>query len=244
MTVHHRFDGPADAPVLVLAGSLGTTLELWDGLVEPLSRRYRLLRYDHPGHGRSRAGPRTLEGLAGAVLELLDEHGLECVSFCGLSIGGAVGMWLGVSAAERLDRLVLACMPPQVPPPAMWQERAELVRAHGTEVVADGAVARWFTPRFHEERPEVVARFRAMVAGTEAEGYARCCEALRDFDFRGEMHRISPPTTVVLGTHDPVVSAEGREALARIPGARRVELDAAHLACIEQPAAFADAVLA
>ena len=243
MSLHHRFEGEETAPVLVLSGSLGTTLELWDELVEPLSSRYRLLRYDHPGHGGSPPGPRTLDGFARALLDLLDEEGLERVSFCGLSLGGAVGMWLGANAAERLDRLVLACMPPQVPPPSMWEERAALVRAEGTHVVADGAVGRWFTERFREQRPDVVARFRAMIAGIGDEGYARGCEAVGGFDFRAETARIAPPTTIVLGAHDPVVTDEGRAALARIPNARWVELEAAHLACVERPDEFADAVL-
>lgn len=243
MSLHHRFDGGDRAPVLVLAGSLGTTLELWDELVDPLSGRYRLLRYDHPGHGRSPAGPRTVEGFARAVLDLLDEQGLERVSFCGLSLGSAVGMWLGANAPERIDRLVLACMPPQVPPPSMWEERAALVRAEGTEVVADGAVGRWFTERFREQRPEVVEHYRAMIAGIDDEGYARGCEAVGAFDFRDETARISPPATIVLGVHDPVVSDEGRAALARIPDAQWVELDAAHLACVERPDEFAAAVL-
>ena len=135
-------------------------------------------------------------------------------------------------------------MPPQVPPPSLWAERAELVRAQGTGTVADGAVARWFTPGFRERRPEVVRRYRDMVAATTGEGYARCCEALRDFDLRDELGRISAPTTVIVGRHDPVISDEGRAALARIPGVRTIELDAAHLACAEQPGAFDDAVLA
>jgi 3-oxoadipate enol-lactonase len=242
VSLHHRFDGDEGAPVLVLASSLGTTHEMWDTVVPALSERYRVLRYDHPGHGGSPAGPRTLEGIARAALGLLDELALERVAFGGLSLGGMVAMWLGANAPERVERLVLACTAPHLPPREFWQERIENVRAHGVGAIADAVVARWFTPAWAAEHPDVVARHRDMLAATPADGYARCCEAIRDMDLRAELARIEAPTTVVLGRDDPVATAEGRSDLAAIRGARVVELDAAHLASVERADDFASAV--
>jgi 3-oxoadipate enol-lactonase len=207
-----------------------------------LAERHRVLRYDHPGHGSSPAGPASIEGLARAVLELLDELGLERVSFCGLSLGGMVGMWLGAHAPGRIERLVLCCTTPHMPPPGFWQERADTVRAQGVEPIADAVVEGWFTPGFRDRRPETVRRFRTMLAETPAEGYARCCEAIRDMDLRGDLERIEAPTTLVFGTQDPRIAEDARRALASIRGALVVELDAAHLASVERPDEFTEAI--
>lgn len=243
MSLHHRLDGPEGAPVVVLSSSLGTTHAMWAPQLPALARSVRVLRYDHPGHGASPAGLRSIEGLARAVVELLDELDLRTVAFCGLSLGGMVGMWLGANAPDRVERLVLACTASHLPPPEFWQERADTVRAHGVEAIADAVVGRWFTPRFGDEHPETVRRYRRMLAETPAEGYARCCEAIRDMDLRGDLARIEAPTTLIFGAHDPVVSEDSRRTLASIPGARVVELDAAHLANVEQPDAFSAALL-
>jgi 3-oxoadipate enol-lactonase len=243
VTLHHRLEGDGSAPALVLASSLGTTHAMWDPQVAALSARYRVLRYDHPGHGGSPAGPRTIGGLAGAALELLDELGIERVVWCGLSLGGMVGMWLAANAPARIERLVLACTAARLPPPAFWQERADTVRARGVGAVADAVVARWFTPGLAAERPDVVRRFLQMLAETPSEGYARACEAIRDMDLRPDLARIDAPATLILGAHDPVVTDEARRDLEAIRGIRVVELDAAHLANVERPDEFSEAVL-
>jgi 3-oxoadipate enol-lactonase len=243
MTLHHRLDGDESAPVLVLSSSLGTTHAMWEPQLPALAERHRVLRYDHPGHGDSPPGSSSIEGIAGEALALLDELGLGRVAFCGLSLGGMVGMWLSANAPERVERLVIACTTPHLPPPEFWQERADTVRAQGVEAIADIVVARWFTERFKDDEPETVRRYRDMLAASPAEGYARCCEAIRDMDLRADLARIEAPTTVILGAHDPVVPEDGKRALAGIRGARVVELDAAHLANVEQPGAFTEAVL-
>jgi 3-oxoadipate enol-lactonase len=209
---------------------------MWDPTMDALGARYRLVRYDH-------AGVSTIAGLAGAALGLLDELELDRVTFCGLSLGGMVGMWLAAHAPERIERLVLCCTAPRLPPREAWQERADTVREHGVEAIADTVVARWFTERFRRGRPETVQRYRRMLVEIPAEGYARCCEAIRDADLRAEVEAIEAPTTIVLGRHDPVVGEDARRELARIRGARVVELDAAHLANVERPREFAEAVL-
>ena len=209
---------------------------MWDPNVAALAARYRVVRYDHPGHGESPAGPATIEGLAHETLGLADELGLERFAFCGLSLGGMVGMWLAAHT-DRVSRLVLACTAPYLPPPEQWLERAATVREQGVGAIADAVIARWFTPQFGD-----TSAWRAQLASTPAEGYARCCEAIGGMDLRADLARIKVPTTVILGRHDPVVDDDNRRQLAELGPV--VELDAAHLANVEQPAAFNEAVLA
>jgi 3-oxoadipate enol-lactonase len=242
-TLHHRFDGPGDAPVLVLSNSIGTTLELWDRQVPAFAGPFRLLRYDQLGHGRSevRPGSYTVELLARELLALLDELDVERFSFCGLSLGGTVGMWLGAHAADRVDRLVLAGTSAYFGPPERWIERAETVRAEGMEPIADATMERWFTPGFTGD-----GAFRDMLVGTPPEGYAACCEALRDWDFRGELGSVSAPTLVLVGSDDPATPPDQAQLIAGgIPGARvEVIPEAAHLLNVEQAEAFDRAALA
>lgn len=236
MTLHHVVEG--DGPPLVLASSLGTTHRLWEPNIAELSSRFRIVRYDHPGHGESPAGPSTIEGLAHAALGLLDELGLERVTFCGLSLGGMVAMWLAAHTPERIERLVLCSTAPRLAPAEQWLERAATVRQEGMGAIADAVLGRWFTPRFTGERE----RWRAMLLSTPPEGYARCCEAIAAMDLRQELRAIRVPTTVILGRHDPVIDDENRRLLVEVGPV--VELDAAHLANVEQPEAFGEAVLA
>lgn len=247
MIPHHVVTGPEDAPALVLCNSLGTTFAMWDDQAEQLAERHRLVRYDRRGHGGSAVppGPYTIDDLGSDVLDLLDELGLQRVSFCGLSIGGAVGMWLAAEAPERIDRLVLCCTRSFFAPPEQWAERAAAVRAGGVEAVVEATLGRWFTPAFHVSRPDVIERFRAMLLGTPAEGYAACCEALGAVDLRDRLGAITAPTLVINGEHDPVAPpTEGAELAAAIPGARHVAIpQAAHIANAEQPDAFTAAVL-
>jgi 3-oxoadipate enol-lactonase len=241
--LHHRLDGPAGAPVLALPSSLGTSIDLWAVNVPHWSDSFRVLRYDQRGHGGSDAppGPYSIEDLAGDFLELLDDLGIDRVSFCGLSLGGAPGMWLAAHAPERIDRLVLACTSARFGDPEPWLERAALVRRRGLEAVADGALGRWFTARFAAAHPEVVSRFRALLLATAPEGYAGCCEALGRWDFRDHLTEIRTPTLVLAAAEDPSTPLDHAELIARrIRHARLVGLpDAAHLANVEQAKAFA-----
>jgi len=240
--------GPDGAPVLVLPSSLGTTRELWEPQLDAFTREFRVLRYEHRGHGASPVtpGPYSMEELARDALDLLDELRLERVSWCGLSLGGMVGMWLGANAPERFDALVLACTAARVGAPDAYRARAALVREQGIDPVADAVVGRWFTAETMRERPELPARYRAMVAAQPVEGYAGCCEALAGWDFTDELGGVAVPTLVLAGSEDEATPAPDTDLLAeRIPGARLVTLDgAAHLANLGRPAEFAAAVLA
>jgi len=234
--LHHRFDGPEDAPVLVLSNSIGTTLELWDRQVPVFAGPYRLVRYDQLGHGRSevRPGPYTVELLARELLALLDELGVERFSYCGLSLGGTVGMWLGGNASDRVDRLVLAGTSAYFGP-ERWIERAEIVRAEGMEPIADATMERWFTPTFAE-----AAGFRERFVSTPREGYAACCDALRDWDFRDELGSVAVPTLVLVGSEDPATPPDQAQLIADgIPDAQiEVIPGAAHLLNVEQADSF------
>lgn len=247
MRLHHRLDGDENAPVLLLSGALATTLELWDDNVAALTSRYRTLRYDHRGHGRSPVpdGPYTVEELAEDALELLDQLGLERVSFCGVSLGGAVGMALALLAPERLAHLTLCCTSAQFVPPEKWVERARIARAEGLGPLAEATLERWFSPPFHAGQPRVVARFRDLILATPREGYASCCDALAVWDARGRLGPIAVETLVIAAADDPSTPPDQLAAIAEeIPGAELVLVpDAAHLVNVEQPGAFADAIL-
>ena len=232
--------GPEDAPVLVMGSSLGTSLDMWDSQLA-LAERLRIVRLDHRGHGRSPVppGPYEIADLGRDVLELMDSLEIERASYCGLSIGGMVGIWLGANAPERIERLVLICTSAHLPPAEGWAERATKVRAAGTVgVVADAVVARWLTPAYAAEHPELVAELRAMLVATDPTGYAECCGAIERMDLRDELGRITAPTLVISGAGDEAAPPEHQRLIAAsIPGARleRVE-PAAHLAAVERPA--------
>ena len=247
MRLDHRLHGRGGAPPLVLANSLGTKQQLWSRQLPELTKRFRVLTYDHPGHGTSGLPeePSTVEAFADGLRELLDGLALERVSLCGTSLGGMVGIALALEAPERIERLVLSCTSAYLGPPAGWAERARIVRADGMEAVADSVVIRWFTPELPREEPETVARFRAMLVETPAEGYARCCEAIAAWDARERLSEIAVPTLVLAGAEDPATPVEHAQLLAsRVPGARLHVLErAAHLANVERAGEFTTAVL-
>jgi 3-oxoadipate enol-lactonase len=248
VNLKYRFDGPEDAPVLVLSNSLGSSVEMWEPVLPVFAERFRVLRYDQRGHGASPVppGPYAIEDFGRDTLELLDQLGLERVFFCGLSLGGAVGMWLGANAPERLDALALCCTAARFGTPELWAERSAAVREAGSvEPLADAVLERWLTPGFRAERPADAARVRAMLVATPAEGYAAACDALADCDLRESLGSLRTPTLVLAGADDPATPpTQAEEIAAAIQDARLVIVpDAAHFAQLEQPDAFAGAVL-
>jgi 3-oxoadipate enol-lactonase len=239
--LHHEILGPPDAPVLLMGGSLGTTLRMWDGQL-PLTADLRLVRFDHRGHGRSPVppGPYDIADLGADVLGLMDGLGLERASYCGLSIGGMVGMWLAVHAPDRIDRLVLICTSAYLPPASMWRDRAETVLSAGSvEPVAGAVLERWLTPDFAARHPDARAALGSMLRATSPQGYASCCGAIERMDLRGGLSGIGARTLVVSGSDDPSTPAEHQRIIAQaIRGARHETVGpAAHLAPVEQPEA-------
>lgn len=241
--LEHRLEGPADAPVLMLSNSIGARMDMWDDQAPALAERYRLLRYDTRGHGGSDVppGPYSIEDVGRDALGLLDALGIERAHFCGLSLGGMTGMWLGINAPERVDRLVLACTSAHMPPGETWDERAAAAREDGMADLAEAAMERWLTPHLRASRPDAAERIRRGLQETPGEGYAGVCEAIREHDLRAELPGIAAPTLVIAGDEDPSAPPEehGRLVAEAIPGARMVVLEhARHLANVEHPEEF------
>jgi 3-oxoadipate enol-lactonase len=259
LALFSALEGPADAPVLVLGNSLGTSRAVWDGQVPVLRRHFRLLRFELPGHGGPDGtadgadrpdggdrpdgdaasgwspgppGPYTLGQLGAAVLALLDAHGFEQVRYCGLSLGGMIGMWLAANAPARIAGLAVCCTSAYLPPASGWSARAALVRSEGTAAVAQQSVARWFPAAYLGRHPQASESFTAMLAGIEAEGYAGCCEAIGSMDLRPALAAIQAPTLVIAGEQDPATPpSHGALIASAVPGATlRVIRGAAHLA--------------
>jgi 3-oxoadipate enol-lactonase len=246
IVLHHRIDGPADAPWLVLSNSLGTDLSLWDRQMPALARCFRVLRYDARGHGRSPVtpGPYTVALLGQDVVDLMDQLNIARAHFCGLSLGGNVGIWLGAHAPGRVEKLVLANTAAQIPPPERWNERIDAVRRGGMAAIVEGVLTRWLTPGFRERDPAGAQAARAMLLAAPPEGYCASCAAIRDNNQHADLASIHVPTLVIAGSADPATPpAMGRVLAQGIAGARMIELPAAHLSNLEAPEAFTAAVL-
>lgn len=231
--------GPSDAPVLLLGGSLGTTLAMWEPQLPQLAADRRVIRFEHRGHGGSPVptGPYSIDALGEDVLAMMDRLGVRRAAYCGLSIGGMVGQWLAINAPDRIERLILICTSAYLGPEAGYQDRAAVVREAGTPaVVADAVLARWFTPPWAQRHPSVVARYREMIASIDPEGYAGCCVAIAAMDLRNGLGAIAAPTLVIAGRQDPAIGPEHGQAIAEaVPGARLEVLDpGAHLASVER----------
>ncbi|GAA0402082.1 3-oxoadipate enol-lactonase [Streptomyces luteireticuli] len=237
--LHHRVDGPDDAPVLFLGPSLGTSLAVWEPQLPDLARGHRTVRWDLPGHGGSPASllapDATVADLARLVLDLADALGAGRFAHAGISLGGAVGAHLAAHHPERVASLALVCSSARFGTPRIWHERRDRAREEGLGALAASAPARWFTPAFRQ-----TPAARALVAdhrSVDPAGYAACCHALAAFDLRTGLSRIAAPTLVVAGRDDRATPpADARELADGIPHATLVELPhAAHLAGVEQP---------
>jgi 3-oxoadipate enol-lactonase len=245
--VHHDVTGPRNAPVVVLSNSLGTDLRLWDDHVPALAERFRVVRYDHRGHGRSPVpdGPYRMADLTDDVIGLLDRLEIERASICGVSLGGMVAMALAAKAPDRVERLVLCCTSARLGPPELWEERIAAVGAGGTAALVDGIVARWFTDDFRADDPPAVAKAREMILATAADGYAGCCAAIRDMNQLEAIGAITAPTLVIAGDADPATPPEhAADIQRRIAGSSMVVIPGvSHLAVMERPDDVRDAIL-
>jgi 3-oxoadipate enol-lactonase len=238
IAVHHRVDGPDDAPVLVLSHSLGTRLELFERQAAALSRRFRVVRYDLRGHGRSTVppGPYEMADLGADLIALLDRIGAGRAHLCGVSLGGMASLWTAAHHPGRVASLVLCCTSAQLGPPSLWRDRAAGARAGGVEAIADAIVARWFTPAYVERHPDRVAAMRAALVATPAAGYSECCGAIERMDLRPELAAVKAPTLAIAAAEDPATPPEHLARIAHgIAGARLVVIDgASHLAIVEK----------
>ena len=244
--IHVEVEGPENKPVLMLSNSLGTDLHMWDPQVGVLTQHFRLVRYDRRGHGKSGVpkGPYNMEMLGRDVLAVLDALKIDKINWCGLSMGGMVGMWLGANAPQRINRLILSNTSAYFADKEIWNGRIKTVREKGLASIVGGTMERWFTQGFREREPKKIAWLSEMFLATDPEGYIACGEAVRDMDHREIIKSIKAPTLVIAGKQDAGTTVEMAEVIRRrIPGASLTLFDTAHIANVEQPQAYTDAVL-
>lgn len=241
--IHVAIDGPDDGQPIVFAHSLGADLHSWDAQAAYLSRHFRVIRIDRRGHGKSGFVPfrPAIESYGRDVLAVMDTLGIGRAHFCGLSMGGMEGQWLGAFAADRIDRLVLSNTTHHYPDPSSWSARIATVRAQGIDAIADRVIANWLTPDFAMQNPDVVARMRRTLVSTSPDGYLAACEAIHDLDHRNILPRISAKTLIIAGRRDPATGITEAEAMRKlIPGAQLTLLDAAHISNVELPDPYND----
>ncbi|MEQ1579920.1 MAG: 3-oxoadipate enol-lactonase [Steroidobacteraceae bacterium] len=244
--VHYSLEGPEAAPVILFSNSLGTRLSMWDAQAAALRDRFRVLRYDARGQGDSEVtpGPYSIDLLGCDCLALADALGIERFHFCGLSMGGLIGQWLGIHAGQRLHKLVIANTAARVGTAEVWNARIATVEARGMPEIAAAAYGRWFTEAFVKRAPELAEPIREGLLAANPQGYAASCAAVRDADFRDSVASIATPLLYIGGTSDPVTTvADGRFIVDRVPGARLVELPASHLSNIESATGFTAALV-
>lgn len=243
---HYSRAGASDAPVVILSNSLGTSSGMWKRQVAVFSQDFNVVTYDTRGHGRSvkSPGPYSVAQLGEDVLRLMDKLDVPQAAFCGISMGGMIGQWLGVHASDRITRLVLCNTAAKIGTADAWLNRATQVRENGMGPIADSTPSRWFTSDYADSGDTFIAELLDGLRATDAEGYAACCEALAHADFREQLQRIQTPTLVIGGQHDPVTTTDDAEALAQgIPGATVKNLNASHLSNVEASDDFNMAVV-
>jgi len=241
--LQYRFDGPEDAPVLILGPSLGTTWHMWDRQVPELAKQWRVFRFDLPGHGGAPAYPAgSVTELAERLLATLDGLGVQRFGYAGCALGGAIGAELALRHPERLASLTLIAASPRFGTADEFRQRGVIVRSNGLDPIARTSPERWFTQGFAAAQPAITEWAVQMVRTTDPGCYIAACEALASFDIRAELGRIGVPTLVLVGSDDQVTGpAEARTLVAGIPDARlAVVPGASHLVPVEQPAAVTD----
>ena len=246
VSLHYELSGISGADVLMLSNSLGSNLSMWDKALPIFESRYRVLRYDMRGHGKSSvpAGPYNINQLGADVLSLLDHLGIGRVDFCGLSIGGMLAMWLGIYAPQRVRRLILANTAARIGTHELWDQRIATAQTAGMSSLALLTLERWFTRSYRDEHHAEMGTIRAMVAATEAKGYVACCRLLRDTDLRSKISDVAAPSLIISGTHDPATPpSDGRAIHAALLNSHYVELNASHLSAWERSEEFAAAAL-
>lgn len=238
---HVEVEGPEAAPAVLLSNSLSSDLSMWDAQAAAWRDRFRVIRYDGRGQGGSvvSPGPYTIERLGQDALAVLDALGVEQAGFCGLSMGGMVGMWLLTHAATRIGRAVLANTAAHLQPASLWDERIALAREHGMAATVEPTVTRWFPAAFRQAAPDVIERMRTGIRNTPVEGYMGCCAAIRDMDQRTAIRSVTNPVLVLVGANDPATTpAAGQAIHEAIAGSEIVSLDAGHISAVERADEF------
>jgi 3-oxoadipate enol-lactonase len=245
--INVQVEGREDDPVLMLSNSIAADLTMWDPQVADFARHFRLIRYDRRGHGKSDVppAPYSMEIMGRDVLAVLDALGIKSINWCGLSMGGMVGQWLGANAPDRIEKLILCDTHYYYADKQPWNDRVKAAREKGMAALGPAFMERWFTKSFRESDPHAVAKIQMVLAATPVEGFAGCCMAGRDMDHRDLLGRIKAPTLVLTGRQDSATPLQANQEISeKIPGARLVVIeDASHLSNIAQPQAFTKAVM-
>ena len=244
--IYVEVEGRDEAPALILSNSLGTNLRMWDDQAPEFAKHFRLVRYDRRGHGQSGVpqGPYSMERFGRDVLAIADALDIDTFNWCGLSMGGMVGQWLGANAPDRVEKLVLSNTNSFYPDKAPWNDRIKFVTEKGLAAMVDTNMQRWFTEGFRKRAPQAVDRMRDIFVTTKIPGYVACCQAIAAMDFRDSNTNIEAPTLVVVGSQDVATPPSAGEAIRQqIKGAEIVSLDAAHISNMEQPEAYTKTVL-
>jgi len=245
-------DGPDGAPVLVLANPIGTTRAIWAAQVPVLQRHFRLLRFELRGHGepgaRSAAppGPYSIAELGTDVLGLMRDYGVTTAAYCGVSIGGMIGLWLAANAPERISSLVVCCAAiTPMPSRQAWLDRAALVRSAGMAAISEMTPPRWFTADFIARQPAAVSAVLDMLLGTDPQGYAGCAAAIAGLDLAPALGAIKAPTLVLAGAEDPAAPPwQGARTALGITGSRLTVIrGTSHLALYQTPGPVTAAIL-
>lgn len=239
---NYKFENFGHQKTLVLSNSLGTSFLMWEDNIDVLSHHFNVLRYDKRGHGGSTINQDkvSIAELGNDVIELLDYLNLNKVYFCGLSIGGLTGQWLGINHPHRFEKIIISNTAAKIGTEEAWDARVKQVTENGLESILTGTAERWFSPGYREKAPAKVQEILNAFKANSLQGYTACCYAVAAADFRQDLHNLDVPTLIIAGTKDEVTTIEdGRFIQKRTPIASLVTLDAAHLSNMEHPEEFA-----
>lgn len=239
---HYLYENFGHDQTLVLSNSLGTNFSMWEDNIDELSHHFNILRYDKRGHGKSSIHQEqlTIAELGEDMVELVDALKLENVYFCGLSIGGLTGQWLGIHRADRFKKIIIANTAAKIGTIEGWETRIKQVTDFGLESILEGTATRWFTPEYRQQNPEKVEQILNDFKANSLQGYTACCHAVGIADFREELHKIEIPLLIIAGDKDEVTTVEDGRFIQKNAGVTHlVTLNAAHLSNMEHPREFA-----
>ncbi|TVZ15971.1 3-oxoadipate enol-lactonase/4-carboxymuconolactone decarboxylase [Maribacter sp. MAR_2009_72] len=246
MKTNYKLQGTPNSPVLMFSNSLGADLTMWDELVPYLLPYFRVLQYDTRGHGQSELtdGPYTIELLGQDVIDLLDTLKIDKVYFCGLSMGGLIGQYLGINHPDRLYKLIISNTDAKIGTVERWNDRIETINEQGMQAIVDATMEKWFTESYHQTHPSRVAEMKKIFLANRPEGYTACCAAIGNADFRADIKQIQLETLIITGDEDAVTNVAQAENMQKeIAGAELKVFHARHLPSTELPAYYAETLI-
>lgn len=245
-TCNYLYENFGHSKTLVFSNSLGTNYSMWEDNIDELSHHFNILRYDKRGHGEStiHQDKLTIAELGQDVIELIDALNLDKVYFCGVSIGGLTGQWLGINRPERFEKIVICNTAAKIGTKEGWDARVKQVTLHGLDSILEGTADRWFTSHYRAKYPEKVQRILADFSANSLQGYTACCHAVADADFSEDLHKLTKPLLIIAGLQDHVATVEDAKFIQKTAGLTHlINLDAAHLSNMEHPREFSKHII-